>query len=70
MLDGKTYKKILRLIADKGGLTFMQLDPPNFSPPECGKMATIAEDNGLDAFAVGGSVGAQGKLLEETIAQI
>lgn len=67
MQDKKTYKKILEAIASDGGLTFMQLDPPNYNLEMCGKIAKVAEENGLDAFAVGGSVGAQGKQLNDTI---
>ncbi len=70
MQDGKTYKKILEAIARDGGLSFMQLDPPNYDIETCGKVAKVAEENGLDAFAVGGSVGAQGKLLNEAIKQV
>ncbi len=70
MKDGKTYKKIISQIQADGGLTFMQLDPPNYTPELSGKIAKIAEENGLDVFAVGGSVGAQGQLLEDTIKQI
>ncbi len=67
---GKTYKKILRLLNEKKALTFMQLDPPNYSPEFSGKIIAEAEKNGLDAVAVGGSVGAQGQLLDETIKEI
>lgn len=67
---GKIYKHILKLIEEKRGLTFMQLDPPNYSPELSGKLAKIAEQNGLDAFAVGGSMGAQGELLDSTILEI
>ena len=70
MDEGKVYKKILEKIGKEGGLTFMQLDPPNYEPETAGKIAKIAEENGLDAFAVGGSVGAQGKLLNETLKEI
>tara|TARA_Y100000310_G_C20701495_1_gene830390 strand:+ start:3525 stop:4304 length:780 start_codon:yes stop_codon:yes gene_type:complete len=70
MQDGKTYKKILKLIEQDKGLTFMQLDPPNYTPELSGQIAKVAEENGLDAFAVGGSVGAQGQLLEDTIKSI
>lgn len=64
------YKHVLEKISTQGGLTFMQLDPPNYTPELSGKIARIASDNGLDAFAVGGSVGAQGELLDQTIKQI
>lgn len=67
---GKTYSKILSQIEAKKGLTFMQLDPPNYTPEQAGRIAKIGEQNGLDAIAVGGSVGAQGELLDNTIVQI
>lgn len=68
--SGKVYKKILDLISEKKGLTFMQIDPPNYEPELAGKIARIAEENGLDAFAVGGSVGAQGKALNDCLKEI
>ncbi|MBI4044071.1 MAG: geranylgeranylglyceryl/heptaprenylglyceryl phosphate synthase [Candidatus Diapherotrites archaeon] len=67
---GKTYAKILKGLDSDGALTFMQLDPPNYSAELAGKIARVAEDNGLDAFAVGGSVGAQGQVLDDTILAI
>ena len=70
MNGGKVYKKILEKIETRGGLTFMQLDPPNYEPGTCGEIARTAEENGLDAFAVGGSVGAQGKALNESLKAI
>ena len=70
MNEGRIYKKILEKISQDGGLTFMQLDPPNYPPEQAGKIARIAEENGLDAFAVGGSVGAQGKALNECLKEI
>ncbi len=70
MVDNKIYKKILEKIDEQGGLTFMQLDPPNYEPGMCGAIARVAEENGLDAFAVGGSVGAQGKALNESLKAI
>ena len=63
-------RAIMEGIRSKGGLTFMQLDPPNYTPELSGKIAKIATENGLDAFAVGGSVGAQGEILDQTIKQI
>ena len=66
----KVYEHILGKISTQGGLTFMQLDPPNYTPELSGKIAKIATENGLDAFAVGGSVGAQGELLDQTIKAI
>ncbi len=70
MKEGKVYKKILEKLSSDRGLTFMQLDPPNYTPELAGKIARVAEENGLDAFAVGGSVGAQGKALNECLKEI
>ncbi len=70
MHEGKTYKKVLQLIEQEHALTFMQLDPPNYEIETSGKIARTAEENGIDAFAVGGSLGAQGKLLNETLKEI
>lgn len=68
--DKGIFKNIQKKINDKGALCFMQIDPPKFKPEDAGKIAKIAEDNGFDAFAVGGSIGAQGKLLVDTIDEI
>jgi len=65
--DGKVYKQILKLIAEKGGLTFIQFDPPKYSLEQAAEVAKAAERAGVDAFAVGGSVGAQGELLDRSI---
>ncbi|MFH1256321.1 MAG: geranylgeranylglyceryl/heptaprenylglyceryl phosphate synthase [Candidatus Diapherotrites archaeon] len=67
MIEGKVYKWIQKRIAEDGGLTFLQLDPPKFELKDIPALAKTAEENGLDAFAVGGSVGAQGELLDKTI---
>jgi phosphoglycerol geranylgeranyltransferase len=67
---GKVFKKILSLLEEKNALTFMQLDPPKYSPEQSGKIVELAEKNGLDAVAVGGSLEAQGQLLDETIKEI
>ncbi len=67
---GRVYKEILKQIEEKKGLLFLVIDPPNQGPETSGKLAKIAEENGADAFAVGGSLGAQGRLLDDTISQI
>lgn len=69
LCNGKVYKKILNLIEEKKGLTFLVIDPPNQSPETSGKLAKIAEESGVDAICVGGSVSAQGKLLDDSIMQ-
>ena len=67
---GKTYKYILKEIEEKKGLVFLVIDPPDQSPEEAGVMAKLAEKAGVSAFAVGGSIGAQGSLLDKTIKAI
>jgi len=67
---GKVYKRILKGIEQDNGLTFTVIDPPNQEPVTAGKIAKIAEEVGVDCIAVGGSVGAQGELLDSTILQI
>ncbi len=68
--SGKVYKQIQKLISEKGGLAFMVIDPPNQTPEVAGKLAKVAQNAGIDMVAVGGSVGAQGELLDSTILQI
>src|SRR3989344_4255831 len=70
MKEGKVYKQILKRIEEKGGLAFTVIDPPNQDAKVAGKLAKVAQESGIDAIAVGGSVGAQGELLDSTILQI
>ncbi|MEK6972717.1 MAG: geranylgeranylglyceryl/heptaprenylglyceryl phosphate synthase [archaeon] len=67
---GKTYQKIVAELDKKKGLAFLVIDPPNQEPKLAGKLAQIAESNNFGAIAIGGSVGAEGKLLEETLQEI
>lgn len=67
---GKTYKHILKEIEEKKGLVFLVIDPPDQSPEEAGIIAGLAEKAGISAFAVGGSIGAQGSTLDKTIKEI
>ena len=64
---GKVYRKILAEIDEKRGLVFQQVDPVDLGPELAGKIGKIGEEIGLSAFAVGGSMSAQGELLHETI---
>jgi len=64
---GKTYSKILDLISEKKGLAFLVIDPPNQPVETAGRIAKLAEQAGFDAITIGGSVGAQGELLDKTI---
>ena len=67
---GKTYQKIIRLLNEKKALTFLVIDPPNQEPEVSGKIAKAGEEAGIDAVTVGGSVGAQGEILDLTIKAI
>ncbi|VVC00126.1 Geranylgeranylglyceryl phosphate synthase [uncultured archaeon] len=67
---GKVYKQLLKSLESKGGLAFLVIDPPNQEPGVAGKLAKAAEEAGIDAICVGGSVGAQGELLDSTILQV
>lgn len=64
---GKTYKYLLEELEEKKALVFIQWDPPNISLDIAGRLSRMLEDAGVSAFAVGGSVGAQGVLLDETV---
>lgn len=70
MNDGKVYSKLLSQLKEEAGLLFLVIDPPNQDPVQAGKMAKLAEDAGASAIAVGGSLGAQGKLLDDTLDEI
>lgn len=67
---GKVYKQLQKSLEEKGGLVFVVIDPPNQEPNVAGQIAKMAQETGVDAIAVGGSVGAQGELLDQTILQI
>jgi len=67
---GKVYNYILDRIESKTGMIFLVIYPPNQSIETAGRLAKIAEQAGVAAIAVGGSVGAQGALLDNTISQI
>jgi phosphoglycerol geranylgeranyltransferase len=70
MKDGKVYSKLLDQLKEEAGLLFLVIDPPNQSPEAAGKIAAIAEKAGVSAIAVGGSLGAQGKILDDTLIAI
>jgi len=64
------YSHITAQISKKGGLVIVVIDPPNQSTETAGKIAKICTQCGVDAIAVGGSIGAQGEQLHETIEEI
>ncbi len=61
------YRYILERITDEGGLVFVVIDPPDYTEKKARLVARISERAGVAAFAVGGSLGAQGKVLDDTV---
>ncbi len=62
---GKTEKYIYERLEQKGALMFMLIDPVDYkTPDEAIKTAKEAEEGGADLILVGGSIGAQGELLD------
>ncbi len=70
MKDGKVYSKLLEQLKEEAGMLFLVIDPPNQSPEAAGKIASIAEKAGVSAISIGGSLGAQGKILDDTLIAI
>lgn len=70
MLEGKVYQNLIKQLKEEAGQLFLVIDPPNQTPEMSGKIAKTAEEAGVNAVAVGGSLGAQGKLLDDTISSI
>jgi len=68
--NDKVYRQITKRLEETGGLSFVVIDPPNQPPELAGKESKSSPCAGIDAIAVGGSVGAQGELLDSTILQI
>ncbi len=63
---GKTEKYINDTIAEKGAMLFMLIDPVDYKTPE-DAIRTGAEsaEAGADLILIGGSIGAQGELLDK-----
>ncbi|MEI7960890.1 MAG: geranylgeranylglyceryl/heptaprenylglyceryl phosphate synthase [archaeon] len=70
MKEGKVYTKLLSQLKEEAGMLFLVIDPPNQSPADAGKIAAMAEKAGAHAIAVGGSLGAQGKILDDSLIAI
>ncbi len=70
MSDKRVYSELLKQLKEEAGQLFLVIDPPNQSPEHAAKLSKIAENAGAKAIAIGGSLGAQGKLLDDTLAAI
>ena len=61
---------LLAKAAGRGAGHLTLIDPDSQSPSQAAAMARAATDGGTDAIMVGGSVGAAGVLLHDTVARI
>ena len=62
---GKVERYIYERLDEKGALMFMVVDPVDYeSPDQAVKTAKAAADGGADVILMGGSIGAQGELLD------
>jgi phosphoglycerol geranylgeranyltransferase len=62
---GKTERYIYERLEEKGALMFMLVDPVDYKTPDIAiRTAKEAADGGADLILVGGSIGAQGELLD------
>ncbi|MDP2665943.1 MAG: geranylgeranylglyceryl/heptaprenylglyceryl phosphate synthase [Candidatus Diapherotrites archaeon] len=68
--SGKVYQSLLSHAKESPGHVFLVIDPPDHQPEQVKALAQAADRAGISAFAVGGSLGAQGKLLDECITAI
>ncbi|MDD5317188.1 MAG: geranylgeranylglyceryl/heptaprenylglyceryl phosphate synthase [Candidatus ainarchaeum sp.] len=71
MKAGKTEKFVLDRISREGALLSVVIDPIDWpSPPQAISAAVSAAEAGADVIAVGGSIGAQGELLDNVTKSI
>lgn len=67
---GRVEEMLGKAVSANGAAHLTLIDPDSQSPIEAGRMAEAAANGGTDAIMVGGSVGASGIVLEETVRQI
>ena len=67
---GKTEKYILDKINIEGAMLLSLIDPADHEPETNAKMAKAAYEGGTDIILVGGSIGAQGERLDQTLKQM
>lgn len=67
---GPVEEMLAEIVEATGAAHLTLIDPDSQSPDEAGRMARAAADGGTDAIMVGGSVGAAGHALEDTVAAI
>ena len=67
---GRVELQLARAVAERGAGHLTLIDPDSQSPGEAAVMAQAAARGGTDGIMVGGSVGAAGVLLHETVREI
>jgi phosphoglycerol geranylgeranyltransferase len=67
---GRVEEGLLQAVNANGAAHLTLIDPDSQSPYDAGRMAEAAALGGTDAIMVGGSVGASGSVLEDTIKAI
>ncbi len=67
---GRVEKLLAGAVAERGAGHLTLIDPDSQSPRQAAAMALAAAKGGTDAIMVGGSVGAAGILLHETVREI
>ena len=70
MKPGKIEQYIGQRAEEDGGMLFFLIDPEDQEPEKAGKLAKEAEAAGADLVLVGGSIGAQGLILDKTCSEI
>ncbi|MEK6970604.1 MAG: geranylgeranylglyceryl/heptaprenylglyceryl phosphate synthase [archaeon] len=65
--QGPIYTRLLADAKKNPGMVFVVIDPPDHSIEQVIAIARAADRAGVSAFAVGGSLGAQGKILDDCI---
>jgi phosphoglycerol geranylgeranyltransferase len=67
---GRVEERLIQTIEAHGAAHLTLIDPDSQSPENAARMAEAAALGGTDGLMVGGSVGACGSILEETVRQI
>ena len=67
---GLVEQRLVQAVKDHGAAHLTLIDPDSQSPAQAAEMAEAAAQGGTDAIMVGGSVGAAGVLLHDTVDRI
>ena len=70
MKNGRVQKYILKKIREEGGLLLALVDPDKQPFEKGARVASAAYEGGADIILVGGSIGAQGMILDKTTKMI